>query len=217
MLQIYPYCRYEENNQIHLDAILTETVPTTVGHSYKFSFEAAPQTQTSTTNAQAVGYVLLPGSHQHFVVHTQQNSDVFPSLNTIWQKQVFYMTATESESEIVIVAEGRGNSMSIRGMSLVELQQGERPVHPDPNHPHADHVQPVHVHISSIGDLTSVTANWDVVDTESPVVNNLWAIGSVKGFIANHIIIFLLTDYNNMRMSLFESKWYQCRKLHFIN
>ena len=165
------------------DNYIQETVPTKPGRRYMLSFYANQHESISEHYSHPTGYVRIPGNHQHFVVKPLTDSGQFPSFRHVWQKQVFYMTAAEHESDIVIGADGRRNAIMIREVSLVELLEGDRDPHPDPRHPHADHVQPIHVHATTVGDLTSVSVNWDMVDAESPVVKHMWAIGSVKGIV----------------------------------
>ena len=126
-------------------------------------------------HSQQLGFVQLPGFHAVFVV--------VPTVATSseWQKHVYYFTATDSSSTIRVGAVGHKTGFLLDNVQVQEIGEGRRRPATDPRDPVSLHVQPMHVHVTSRGSYTAVTAAWDVEDPESPVTGHSWAIGTVRG------------------------------------
>ncbi|KAK2166991.1 hypothetical protein NP493_1290g01014 [Ridgeia piscesae] len=65
-------------------------------------------------------------------------------------------------------------------VQVQEVNDGQRSSSADRNN------SPMHLHVTTWGSYTAVTAAWDVEDPESPVTGHSWAIGTVRGGVQLH-------------------------------
>ena len=98
-----------------------------------------------------------------------------------WQKHVYYFVASDSSSVVVVGAVVHKTGFLLDNVVVQEVGLGHRSPSTDPRDPASSHVQPMHVHVTSMGSYTAVTAAWDVEDPESPVTGHSWAVGTVRG------------------------------------
>ena len=195
-------------------------VDTEIGKKYRLTFYTAHHGGVSDHYHQPTGYIRVPGNHQTFVLPPKptvkftktgtSTETPLPWNSEEWGQHVFYFTDDDTDTVIEIGSEGRRNAIAIDQVSVVEIMDGEREEHPDPSHPMADDTQPIHVHLTTVGEYTTVSASWDMVDPESPVTRNMWAIGSVQG----HNFILYIFSLNN-RLNWAQVLLYICNKAYF--
>ena len=150
-----------------------QNVATKTLKKYRVTFYVrAPD--TARFHSQQLGYVRLPEVHAVFVVLSATSGEP-------WQKHVHYFMASDSVSTVNIGAVGHKTGFLLDNVSVEEVGLGRRSPATDPRDPVSSHVQPMHVHVTSRGSYTAVTAAWDVEDPESPVTGHSWAIGTVRG------------------------------------
>ncbi|KAK2161993.1 hypothetical protein NP493_1549g00025 [Ridgeia piscesae] len=151
-----------------------QTFATVTKAKYRVSFHVHTP-DTGRFHSQQLGFVQLPGFHSAFVVQQKV------ATSTEWQKHVYYFIASDSSSAVVVGAVGHKTGFLLDNVVVQEVGLGNRSPSNDPRDPVSSHVQPMHVHVTSRGSYTAVTAAWDVEDPESPVTGHSWAIGTVRG------------------------------------
>ena len=164
------------HGQMFVDIVsgyVKQNVATETLKKYRVTFYVhAPD--TARFHSQQLGYVRLPEVHAVFVVLSATSGEP-------WQKHVHYFMADDSVSTVNIGAVGHKTGFLLDNVSVQEVGLGRRGPATDLRDPVSSHVQPMHVHVTSRGSYTAVTAAWDVEDPESPVTGHSWAIGTVRG------------------------------------
>ena len=166
-----------QDKQTLVDVIsgyIEQTVGTVKTKKYRVSFHVRSP-NTARFHSQQLGFVRLPEFHTAFVVEPTEAS------SGEWQKHVYYFIASDSTSTIRIGAVGHKTGFLLDNVQIQEVGEGRRSPSTDQRDPDNSHVQPMHVHLNSMGSYTALTAAWDVEDPDSPVRNYYWAIGTVRG------------------------------------
>ncbi|KAK2183533.1 hypothetical protein NP493_308g03123 [Ridgeia piscesae] len=167
-----------QDAQTFLDIVsgyVEQTVPTVKSTKYRVTFYVrAPDSVRF--HSQQIGFVQLTHVHRAFSVEPTTTSS-----GDSWQKHVYYFTASGANSAVRIGSVGHKTGFLLDDVTVQEIGLGRRSPATDPKDPVSSHVQPMHVHVTSRGSYTAVTAAWDVEDPESPVTGHSWAIGTVRG------------------------------------
>ena len=151
-----------------------QTFATETKAKYRVSFHVHTP-DTGRFHSQQLGFVRLPGFHSAFAVQQKV------ATSSKWQKHVYYFIASDSSSVVSIGAVGHKTGFLLDNVVVREVGLGHRSPSSDPRDPVNSHVQPMHVHVTSMGSYTAVSAAWDVEDPESPVTGHSWAVGTVRG------------------------------------
>ena len=164
--------------QTFLDIVggyVEQTVSTVKSSKYRATFYVrAPDSVRF--HSQQIGVVQLTRVHRTFSVEPT----TAPSGDS-WQKHIYYFSANGANSAVRIGSVGHKTGFLLDDVTVQEVRLGRRSPATDPKYPGSSHVQPMHVHVTSRGSYTAVTAAWDVEDPESPVTGHSWAIGTVRG------------------------------------
>ena len=163
-----------QDGQVYVDLVcghIEQEVTSEKTKKYRVTFYVHSP-DTARFHSQQLGFVQLPGFHASFVIEPTSGE---------WQKHVYYFVATDLSSTVKIGAVGHKTGFLLDNVRVQELIEGRRNSSIDPRDPVSSHVQPMHVHVTSRGSYTAVTAAWDVEDPESPVTGHSWAIGTVRG------------------------------------
>ncbi|XP_077866322.1 uncharacterized protein LOC144354078 [Saccoglossus kowalevskii] len=149
---------------------LSQNISTSVGDKYKLSFYVSHLPNPTTPLMSQEGYVQIPGVHHVFKLYqrTGHNNEISGSLLE-WYEHVYYFTATSDTSIVTLGSLGR-NGMAVHGIHVNRLTLTND-----------DDGSCVHGHIRTNSIDFTVTASWEIIDLESPVVEYMWAIGSTKG------------------------------------
>ena len=150
---------------------IEQTIATVKGKKYRMTFYVRSP-DSVLFYSQHVGFVRLPEFHAAFAVAPSPAH---------WQKHLYFFIASDTSSTVRIGAVGRKTGFLLDGVNVQEVSAGRRVPSADPRDPVNAHVEPMHVHVTSRGSYTAVTAAWDVEDPESPVTGHSWAIGTVRG------------------------------------
>ena len=172
-----------QDGQVYVDLVsghVEQEVTSEKTKKYRVTFYVHSP-DTARFHSQQLGFIQLPGFHAAFVV--------VPTVATSseWQKHVYYFTAADSSSTVRVGAVGHKTGFLLDNVQVQEVGEGRRRPATDPRDPVSSHVQPMHVHVTSRGSYTAVTAAWDVEDPESPVTGHSWAIGTVRGESENRL------------------------------
>ncbi|XP_070562336.1 uncharacterized protein [Ptychodera flava] len=154
---------------------ISQTFASFPGEKYRLSFHASHSTKSSVPVISQEGFFKVSRLHKVFKLY--QYSASRKNDTVVWQEQLEYFIADENETTVDIGSFGTG-AIIVDNVRIRHLKEGV------PQHqynPTKQLASGVHVTIRSVGDWHTVHANWDVVDVESPVTENLWAIGTVKG------------------------------------
>ncbi|XP_035696851.1 uncharacterized protein LOC118430248 [Branchiostoma floridae] len=167
-----------------LHGSISQLIPTSPGERYRLTLHASPIFPSNTPVVAQEGYVISPGMHRVFKLYQRpshlEGAELHVDRNITWHKHVFYFTAVEHVSEVVIGSVGPWSGITLDDVKVQEMRQGSRPPPANPN-PTNQLTSPVHLETSFAHDWTSVCAAWDFVDPESPIVGYSWAIGTVRG------------------------------------
>eukprot|EP00058_Branchiostoma_floridae_P000533 XP_002586021.1 hypothetical protein BRAFLDRAFT_110187 [Branchiostoma floridae] len=178
-----------------LHGSISQLIPTSPGERYRLTLHASPIFPSNTPVVAQEGYVIGPGMHRVFKLYQRpshlEGVELHVDRNITWHKHVFYFTAVEHVSEVVIGSVGPWSGIALDDVKVQEMRQGSRPPPANPN-PTNQLTSPVHLETSFAHDWTSVRAAWDFVDPESPIVGYSWAIGTVRGKV--HIRLHDLTQ-----------------------
>ena len=127
-----------------------QTFATVTKAKYRVSFHVHTP-DTGRFHSQQLGFVRLPGFHSAFVVQQKV------ATSSEWQKHVYYFVASDSSSVVVVGAVGHKTGFLLDNVVVQEVGLGHRSPSTDPRDPASSHVQPMHVHVTSMGSYTAVT------------------------------------------------------------
>ncbi|XP_078696223.1 uncharacterized protein LOC144924666 [Branchiostoma floridae x Branchiostoma belcheri] len=167
-----------------LHGSISQLIPTRPGERYRLTLHASPIFPSNTPVVAQEGYVIGPGMHRVFKLYQRpshmEGAELHVDRNVTWHKHVFYFTAVEGVSTVVIGSVGPWSGIALDDVKVQEMRPGSRlpPANPNPTN---QLTSPVHLETSFAHDWTSVHAAWDFVDPESPIVGYSWAIGTVRG------------------------------------
>ncbi|XP_077995632.1 uncharacterized protein LOC144449084 [Glandiceps talaboti] len=159
-----------------LHGSVSQTIATTEGEKYKVSFYISHLRDSSVPILSQEGYVHMPGQHRVFKLYQRTGSH--GNGNIDWYEHVYYFTAKSRSSMVKIGSLGERNGLAVDNVAVQHL-------HID-DHDYLVVNQPIaksciRVHTRTNGKLHSVSASWDIVDPESPIIEFTWAIGTIKG------------------------------------
>ncbi|XP_071954211.1 uncharacterized protein [Antedon mediterranea] len=154
---------------------LTQSVKTEPGHHYMLTFHTHFVTSSSVPLIMQEAEVKVPGIHHVFKLYNTDNVD--DKNGDIWQKHVYFFTAEDTESAIVL------STVSTFGMMLLDNVTVSTYSYSD-NNKHSSNVVgngAIQFKTQIIRDWSSVHAIWHFIDPESPIVDYTWAIGTIPG------------------------------------
>ncbi|XP_070573737.1 uncharacterized protein [Ptychodera flava] len=159
---------YEGNAFMNIYGSVSQWVETTVGGKYKVSFHASHLPVSTSSLASQQGYIYLPGLHRIFKLFKRRTR----ALKLDWYEHVYYFTATSELSNVTIGSFGDKSGIAIDDVQLFLTSELEStPSTSDP----------IRKHLRTDGKEFSLYASWDIRDPESPIVNYMVAIGTVRG------------------------------------
>ncbi|XP_070573544.1 uncharacterized protein [Ptychodera flava] len=159
-----------------LHGSVSQNIGTVEGDKYKLSFYASHTLQSTTPLLSQEGYVEIPGMHRVFhLLKRSGNHDDEGFLE--WFEHVYYFTAESTSTAIKIGSLGDRNAIALDNVNVQQLTQSI--ITGDISEPSA--ATAISVDVRTDSETFSVSANWNMIDIESPIVEYLWAIGTVKG------------------------------------
>ncbi|XP_066275498.1 uncharacterized protein [Branchiostoma lanceolatum] len=167
-----------------LHGSVSQLIPTSPGERHRLTLHASPVFPSNTPVVAQEGYVIGPGMHRVFKLYQRpshmEGAELHVDRNITWHKHVFYFTAVDGVSEVVIGSVGPWSGIALDDVKVQEMRLGFRLPPANPN-PSSQLTSPVHLETSLAPGWTSVHAAWDFVDTVSPIIDYSWAIGTVRG------------------------------------
>ena len=167
------------NNKLCLlNGVMKQTVSTSDGQKYRLQFDAVSGFDTGHTSS--VGYVGF-GPKEHHIISAANVDDALHL-----QEKVYFLMAHDSNSELTF---GTMTDMSIcfSNIQLEPIKEGHRNVDSSSD-PEASFTSSVHVHVRASSMGTSLILNWEFEDLETPIVEYMFAVGTVKGQCLQYIL-----------------------------
>lgn len=157
---------------------IKQVVPTEGKAKHRLTFDVAAPSSRGGSFQSAVAYVTIGDLHSSF--GPSQALQEYTS-TTHWQRHVYFFTGDTNNSTLTLGLLKKRATIWLDSVDIVSLDYGKRPHSEGNGDPSGQRVEPVHVHLTTLGQLVTVSASWDVQDPESPVTSFWWAVGTVKG------------------------------------
>ncbi|XP_078700910.1 uncharacterized protein LOC144927390 [Branchiostoma floridae x Branchiostoma belcheri] len=158
---------------LYLAGSISQLLSTTTGSKYRMtlSFNHSPFVKNKRSDEEVL--IQAPGVSKIVQLYHRPGRHDAQSENR-WQKATMFFTATSGSSTISIATPGRTrgvliDNVDVRLCNVKEVGEG------------MSSNNSVHVELEIIHGLSSVFASWEFVDMESPIVDYMWAIGTVQG------------------------------------
>ena len=150
---------------------IKQAISTTPGQKYKLQFELVNGFNSSP--APSFGYMRFGPQEQHVI----SAADAADSLHL--HHKVYFLTGNALNSELEF---GTMTDMMlcIDNIQLEPITEGFREI-PISSHPEASFTSSVDVQIRASAMATSIIMTWQFEDPESPIVQYMFAVGTVKG------------------------------------
>ncbi|XP_070573612.1 uncharacterized protein [Ptychodera flava] len=164
-----------EDSYLIVHGTVSQTIETTAGDKYKFSIYINHLRQFTVPLLSQEGFIQIPGIHRVFKLYQRNGNHGNNGLE--WYEHIYYFTAESDSTTVTIGSLGRRNGIAVDNARIQHLA-----VHVD-GEVYDGNEQPscISLHSRTNGRTHSVSASWNILDTESPIVEYLWAIGTVKG------------------------------------
>nr|XP_006820035.1 PREDICTED: uncharacterized protein LOC102804825 [Saccoglossus kowalevskii] len=163
---------------------ISQNIVTTIGEKYRLRLYASYSPHSIVPALSQEGFVQISRLYKVFKLYQRKgrlDSRVnFPDGDIQWHEYVEYFHAEENMTTLIIGSLAQGG-ISLDYIDLRQLSDGKRTQSEDPNHHVNELASPIHITIQRVGNYHTVQAAWDVIDAESPIVDNMWAIGTTYG------------------------------------
>ncbi|XP_076113981.1 uncharacterized protein LOC143082265 [Mytilus galloprovincialis] len=145
-----------------------------VGHIYRVTFVTAHPPILGAVLANKEGYIELGNTRHVFMVYTKQDKHGSALKELNWHHHTFYFRPSTT-TETINLGSMTGNT----GILFDDVKIQETILH---NHDEANqNGKHIHVHVVALHQWSSIHASWSFVDSESPIVDYMWAIGYTEG------------------------------------
>ena len=174
-----------KNKLCLLNGVMKQTVSTGDGQKYRLQFDAVSGFATGHTSS--IGYVRF-GPKEHHIISA---ADVDDALHL--QEKVYFLMAHDANSELTF---GSMTDMRIcfGNIQLVPMKEGHRNID-SASDPEALFTSSIHVHVRASSMGTSLIVNWEFEDPETPIVEYMFAVGTVKGQCLQYILNSVKLDH----------------------
>ena len=165
------YTNHSDGNMCILSGRIRQTSSTLSGQRYKLQFDVVNGFEA--TPRQPLGYLKFGPMEHHFISAV----DVDDPLHL--HHKVYFITSHTSSTTLEL---GTMTDMMLcfGNIQLQPIKEGFRD-REDADHPETSFTSSVHVHVSASSMGTSLTLNWHFEDLETPIVDYMFAVGTVKG------------------------------------
>ncbi|CAH1787741.1 unnamed protein product [Owenia fusiformis] len=157
---------------------LKQSFNTAAGKIYALRFFVSHPPYSSIRHVIQNGQIQAPGIHETFRVYPRQEMSLInngnPNVhmsngsNIAWHKHMYTFRATEATSTIVLQTLEDNSGLLFDDVLVEEIT-------------HASSDGTIQVTYQQINEWSSIHAQWEAVDIESPIVDISWAIGLVQG------------------------------------
>ncbi|XP_035661568.1 uncharacterized protein LOC118405866 [Branchiostoma floridae] len=161
------------DNVLYLAGSLSQLLTTTTGSKYRMTLSLLHNPFVQNKRSDEEVLIQAPGISKVVQLYRRPGRHDSSNANR-WQKATVFFTATSASSSISIATPGRTrgvliDNVDVRLCNVMEVEEG------------MSSNNSVHVELQIIHGLNSVLASWGFVDMESPIVDYMWAIGTVEG------------------------------------
>lgn len=156
------------------NSAISQTLKVTEGHKYRVSVKLTSG-KTGDENQMRNAFVKISTLH-----HSMK---ILPfTTSTMSHTEHYYITSQSNDVTLSIGTEDRQLDVCFLEVKVQELLAGQRNEITNTDHPHLGHKSPVLYHFTISGHWLSLSFTWDFEDPESPIVDYLVAVGTVKGW-----------------------------------
>ncbi|XP_078701246.1 uncharacterized protein LOC144927586 [Branchiostoma floridae x Branchiostoma belcheri] len=160
-------------NFLYLAGSISQLLSTTSGSKYRMTLSLKHNPFVKNKRSDEEVLIEAPGVSKIVQLYHRPGRHDAQSENR-WQKATMFFTATSGSSAISIATPGRTrgvliDNVDVRLCNVMEVGEG------------MSSNNSVHVELEIIHGFNSVFASWGFVDMESPIVDYMWAIGTVQG------------------------------------
>ncbi|XP_070570802.1 uncharacterized protein [Ptychodera flava] len=170
------------NSYVQVYGDIAQDFPSVVGEKYRVIFYCSHIYPSHTPLVSQEGFVRIPGVYHAFRLYQRpgRHDSHHNSQQISWHRHVYYFTAAETVSSLVLGSLGTKSGMAIDNVQVHHVGLGSRDPPSNPN-PINQYTSPVHVETQVLHDWNSIHASWNMADLESPITEYMWAIGTVEG------------------------------------
>ncbi|KAK3589056.1 hypothetical protein CHS0354_008706 [Potamilus streckersoni] len=156
-------------------SILQDIVNISVGTSYRFIFYTSHLPFEGTDIISNEGYIKFGNYHRVFLLYNRPQTSSSGRMNDMfpWHKHTFYFTGHQEKSYLEI-----GSYAGSAGFALNDLHMQAVALTKDGDLGPQGHVT---AHTVFLYDWSSIHAEWDFYDPESPIIDYMWAVGNTEG------------------------------------
>ncbi|KAL3873929.1 hypothetical protein ACJMK2_037006, partial [Sinanodonta woodiana] len=156
-------------------SILQDIINISVGTSYRFMFYTSHLPFEGNDIISNEGYIKFGSDYRVFLLYNRPQTSSSDKMNDMfsWHKHTFYFTGHHEESFLEI-----GNYAGSAGFALDDLHMQAVALAKDGDLGPQGHVT---AHTVFLHDWSSIHAEWDFYDPDSPIIDYIWAIGNTEG------------------------------------
>ena len=156
-----------------VDGEITQDVVTTPGIMYRLQLYAAQGEDSTDTEYKITPCsVSIANLQTAFAIYTQPASTGNNDFLAEWSHSTFYFQASRTTETLIF------SSMSKKGSVLLDAISVQAVIINEDN---GAGQSAVDMKVTTTGQYSTVTASWHLTDPESPIIQYMWAIGTVRG------------------------------------
>ncbi|XP_072048763.1 uncharacterized protein [Amphiura filiformis] len=163
------------NNFARIFGDISQTISTLGGKNYRILLYASHNNLIKDKFINQECRIQAPGLDDIFQLFMQDSAfvdgDSRDRTNILWQRHVFFFTASHDQSTITISSVGMSNGILLDNIQVQLVQDSEG----------QSNINYVDVGSQFVNEWSSFEAKWHFIDNESPIIDYTWAIGLVKG------------------------------------
>jgi hypothetical protein len=142
------------------------------GWLYRVTFVTAHPPILGAVLANKEGYVQIGDKKHVFMVYTKHDKHGSNTKEVDWHHHTFYFRSNINKESITF-----GSMTGNTGILFDDIKVQQAILHDhDDNEAQGKHI---HAHVVALHQWSSIHASWSFVDPESPIIDNMWAIGIV--------------------------------------
>ncbi|XP_072048762.1 uncharacterized protein [Amphiura filiformis] len=161
------------NNFAIIFGDISQTISTRGGKNYRILLYASHNDFINDKFINQECRIQAPGLDDIFQLFVQDSAfvdgDARDRTNILWQRHMFFFTASHDQSAITISSVGMYNGILVDNVQVQLVQEGQ------------SNINYVDVGSQFVNDWSSFEAKWHFIDNESPIIDYTWAIGLVRG------------------------------------
>ena len=139
----------------------------TPGDIYRVTFVASHLPIGSSVISNIEGRVRFGDTEHTFMLYLKDNTHGSSKQKVVWHQQSFYFKSKTESADLVIDNLNRNIGLLIDNVRIQKVIKDSNDVD----------AKRIHINIIALHQWSSIQSSWQFVDTESPIIEYLWAIG----------------------------------------